>query len=144
MEMKSRRDLLLFVVLFVLTGCARRPAPANHRQPLVSPSGKYVLTLPIERAPAYANARVWKVTISDRQGDVLYKDNTSTFVGYLMVYWIWDAADRVWLYNSDDGRTFFWELTDGKWVKKEWTKDEGERTVRALAPPPSLYPDYAK
>jgi hypothetical protein len=83
------------------SGCTRK-AKTNQRSPSTSPSGKYVLTVPIERDPTVGNLRYWRVTISDTTGKQLHKDN-SKFIGALNVYWCWDSADRVWLYNSDDG-----------------------------------------
>ena len=84
------------------------------------------------------------MTISDLQGNVLYKDDASDSVGYLKTYWIWDGQDRVWLYNSDDGRVFYWALTDGTWVKTEWKSGGKKGAPMKPVPPPSLYPDYAK
>jgi hypothetical protein len=40
----------------------------------------------------------------------------SEFVGYLNAYWLWDSQDRLWLYNSDTGRVFFWELSGNRIV----------------------------
>ena len=56
------------IALTTLTGCrdrSRSTPNGNQRQPLTSPSGKYVLTIPIEREPDYHNAPLWKITISD-------------------------------------------------------------------------------
>jgi hypothetical protein len=94
--------------------------------------------MPIEPQPGSA-MRVWKVTISDQNQSVLYKDVGSTFAGQFNVYWIWDASDRLWLYNSDDGMVYFWELQNGAWSKNRW-----ERASSEIKPPLDVYPDYAK
>jgi hypothetical protein len=67
---------------------------------------------------------------------VLYKDEASTMVGAMNVYWGWDAQDRVWVYNSDDGKVWRWELADDGWKKTESHRGAGiTEWVR---------PDYAK
>jgi len=110
---------------------------------LTSPSGKFVLTVPIEKRSGY-NARVWKVTISDRQGRQLYKDNASEFVGNLKVYWIWDEEDRVWLYNSDTSEVFYWELMGSEWIKVRWGYGKTKEMEGDLTPPSELYPPYVE
>ena len=136
--------LLLFLVVTLSCGQTRSPSPLNQQQPLPSPSGQYVLTVPIEEGLAYDNFQVWQVTIADAQGNLLYKDEQSRFVGTLNVYWVWDADDRVWLYNSDTGRVFFWEPGDGTWVKTEWGYGRVREIERDVEPPPELYPPYVK
>ena len=111
----------------------------NQVQGIISPSGKFVLELPIELQttnPKYAGTEVWKVSISDSAGTVLYKDEASTMVGNLNVYWGWDEKDRVWVYNSDDGMIWRWELQTNAWVKIESTKEDGI--------PDFVLPDYEK
>lgn len=146
--MKRRRYLVLLLHLALALGCRRTlPLPPNLQQSSISPSGKYVLTVPIEpneTNPEYADTKVWKVTIRDQDGDLLYKDDESEFVGYLNAYWVWGSQDRVWLYNSDTGRVFFWESSDGEWLKTEWGHGKVREIDRDLAPPPELYPSYVQ
>ena len=105
--MNTNHRFLLCLLVVLLSGCR---GPAYHKpfqdQPLVSPSGKYVLTVPIEKAAD--DRRYWRVTISDRNGNVLFKDD-SEFPARFNVYWTWDNSDRVWLKNSDNGYTYYWE-----------------------------------
>jgi len=75
------------ILAVTIAGCAPPAPKPNKVQPMPSPSGKFVLTIPIERNPAYHNSPVWKVTISDGTGSQLYKDDSSEFVGNLNVYW---------------------------------------------------------
>jgi len=118
----------------------------NQRQPLVSPSGKYVLTVPIERSrqdrgPLGFGLPYWHVTISDPKGQVVYRDPNESFVGIRNVYWVWGQADRVWLFDSDGGAVYVYEQTDGTWSRHEWGHGTGY-TAQGITPPPSLYPDY--
>jgi len=116
-----------------------KPSPKqNQIQPLVSPSGKYVLTLPIDVNPNYHHLRVWKVTIAKPDGTVLYRDDSSKFGGTFNVYWLWDSADRVWLYNSDDGAEFYWEFDGTKWNKTSWEKQSQKDPT--IKPPENLIP----
>jgi hypothetical protein len=89
---KRRHVLVLLLGLALVFGCRRTESlPPNQKRSSVSPSGRYVLTVPIEpneTNPEYAGTKVWKVTISDQDGNLLYKDNDSEFVGYLNVYWL--------------------------------------------------------
>ena len=112
------------------------PKP-NQRTPSISPGGKFVLTVPIERDPTDRNLPFWRVTISDASGKQLYKDD-SKFIGTLNVYWCWDSADRVWLYNSDNGAIYVWQLVDGQWRRSRFTEDG------PLQPPDELLPDYER
>jgi hypothetical protein len=129
------------MLAMTLLGCVTRQRRPNQRQPLPSPSGKYVLTVPIEPNPNYHNSDVWKVTISDANGTVLYKDESSKYVGHLNVYWVWDEADRAWLYNSDDGEVYFWEFDGTNWNKTNWGYGRTDRKIeREIEQPASLYP----
>ncbi len=129
----------------LVAGCSlREGAPANQQQPSKSPSGKYVLTVPIKAHSTQPGDRMWRVTIQDAQGKLLYQDTTSDFVGNLNVYWAWDGDDRVWLYSSDTGDVFFWEPAGGAWVKAHWGYGRTRQIERDLAPPAGLYPHYVK
>lgn len=123
----SRIACFALACAFGTAGCNPPKPPADQTEPLVSPSGKYVLTLPIEkntRNPEYATSKVWKVTIHDSAGVLEYKDEDSTMVGYLNVYWSWDTKDRVWVYNSDNGKVLRWEKQGRIWRNSEITGEE--------------------
>jgi hypothetical protein len=131
----------------LLTGCAPPSPKPNQQQGALSPSGRYVVRVPIETNttdPAISGTPVWKVTILYARGTVLYKDENSTFVGALNVYWLWDDSDRLWLYNSDDGTVHFWELTRDDWQKHRWGYGRKKEIEREISPPDSLYPGYVK
>lgn len=153
--MTARTEIVLWLCVsgVLLTSCSQRP---NQKQTLKSPSGRYVLTVPIEPNPTRGGSdRWWTVTITDSHGNQLYKDADSDFAGWLNAYWVWDQADRVWLYNSDDGRVFFWEATSPTsqstsqsasvtWTKTEWSGDDTALRDRGVAPPLEVYPDYIR
>ena len=119
---------------------------SNRRQPLKSPSGKYVLTVPIERSKERRGSLgfgspYWHVTISDPNGNILYRDPEEDFPGWFGTYWVWDEEDRVWLYGSDSG-TFFYECTDRIWTRHEWVYGKTVLGEKYIGPPESLYPRY--
>ncbi len=119
--------------------CGRQPGSPLQEQFLESPGGSYVLSVPIRVNPEYGGAEVWAVTIEDPEGNILYSDGSSEFVAGLNVYWCWDEEDRVWLYNSDDGRVWFWEAAGTEWRKTLWgCGSDHVVTGGAPAPPDSL------
>ncbi len=119
---------------------------ANRRQPLLSPSGRYTLTIPIERTGQRRGLLrfrlpYWHVTILRPDGKVLYRDPENSFPGWFSVYWIWDQNDRAWLYDSEGHGTYLYEQVDGLWTKRRWKEDE-RQTTGDVEPPLSLYPRY--
>lgn len=107
----------------------------NQRQSLESPSGKYTLRMPIE------NHR-WRLKVYDAKGRLEYVDD-SDFNGILSVYWVWDNADRVWLYNSDDGREYYWAKENGQWRRHLYDESSEKEFLAGIRPPLALFPDYA-
>lgn len=120
--MKNFRNILLLIGLVCVASCGFRSKKRNQIQNLPSPSGNYVLQVPIESNtsdPRYSGTAVWKVTILDRAGRQEYKDEGSTMVGNLNIYWGWDSSDQVWVYNSDDAGVTRWTKSAEGWVKHE-------------------------
>lgn len=105
----------LYLLAFLSLACCRESS--GQRQGLPSPSGVYVLSVPVERDAE--RRQVWRLTIADREGKVLFKDPYSGPAA-LNVYWTWDADERAWLYSSDSGRVFFYERTRDGWQESEW------------------------
>ena len=138
--------LLLCLIIGLGAGCVKpgRAQKPDQQSPLTSPSEKYVLTMPIEKDTTRRNFSYWHVTISDRDGKVVHKDTTSTFVGHLNVYWTWDQDDRVWLYNSDDGTVWFWEQADGAWTKNKYGYGRTKEIDREIAPPKKFYNNHVR
>jgi hypothetical protein len=124
----------------------REPEP-NQREPVTSPSGNYVLTVPIERSetqtgPFGYGLPFWHVTISEPNGAVVYRDPNEQFHGIHNVYWTWGDDDRVWLYDSDDGTVYFYERAEGNWTRAVWGQGRTGHSERDIAPPEALYPAY--
>jgi hypothetical protein len=135
--MKNIAIIVLIPAVGFSSAC--RPRPKNETQNLPSPSGDYVVRIPIEENtsdPAYKGTGVWKVTILNKAGSEEYKDTDSTMVGNLRIYWGWDVRDQVWVYNSDDGRITRWSKDSGAWVKHEAQDKSGI--------PAGILPDYAR
>ena len=112
----------------------------NQTQHLPSRDGRYTVDVPIEKS-AKKKGVFWKVTIRDHSGKQLYKDDDSDFIGYLNVYWLWDNRDRLWLYCSDEGTVFMWEMEKGRWIKRKWGTRNEPRTGREDSPPDGLFED---
>ena len=131
----NTKYLLCGLCALMVVSCGRGYHKKNQEQPLVSPSGKYVLTVPIERAAD--RLHYWRVTISNVNGNVLFKDD-SEFVGHLNVYWSWDDRDRVWLKNSDNGYTYYWEIDDkNAWRRYQCKEDKPLSYSASPSPTPT-------
>jgi hypothetical protein len=137
--------MLIFMLVSSLieTDESRHQEP-NKRQSVISPSGKYVLTVPIERSkvdrgPLGFGEPYWYVTISDPNGNIIYRDPEEDFPGRFGTYWIWDEKDRVWIFGSDSGICYY-EHADGTWTRHGW----GESNNDDIEPPESLYPGSFK
>jgi len=139
---KQDNYLILLLVTLLASGCrSSNRTPVNLQQSLVSPNGRYTLSVLLEENqvnPEYSGTKVWKVMISEAE-QVVYKDDGSEFVGNLMVYWLWDTEDRVWLYNSDTAEVYFWEFVDSEWTKTKWGAGQECELDREIAPPADLY-----
>jgi uncharacterized protein YcfL len=134
-----RKILGLFVTICVtiLMSCqGAQVNKPNQKQRFVSPSGRYILNVPIEEADEGKN-HYWRVTISDNKGTIVFKDDSPLFARF-NVYWYWDKSDRVWLVNSDNGNTYYWEVDEnGQWQRTQWQKENS----KGLVPPRELYPE---
>lgn len=116
----------------------------GQQQPLVSPDGNYVLTVPVnESALKMAGTPVWMVTITYLDGGVVYQDRMSEFPARFAVYWDWGPEGRVWLYNSNDGSVWFWE-DRGDWIKWMWGHGRQREIDYDIWPPESIYPAYVE
>ena len=114
-------SLTCFFMLIVSTSCSPDPPKPNQTQDLPSPSGKYVLSAPLEKDVNYPDqpgAKVRRITIFKADGTLEYKDESAIAVGLLFdLHWGWDAQDQVWIYNSDDGGITRWTKESGEWTK---------------------------
>lgn len=139
----SAPALLLALALIGALFRTKSDQPVNRQQPSTSPSGKYVLTVPIERAKRPGLLRFgppyWHVTISDLNGRVLYRDPQKQFPGWFGAHWVWDKQDRVWIFSYDSGTVFF-ECVDSVWTRHKWSPNDKGYKQRGISPPGLLYP----
>jgi hypothetical protein len=140
------RHIAAAVALLMLAGgCFSASTARGRQQPLVSPDGNYVLTVPVNESqlPEMSGTPVWMVTISHVDGGVVHQDRMSEFPASFEVYWDWGPEGRVWLYNSDDGSVWFWE-DRGDWIKWMWGHGRNREIDYDIRPPESIYPDYVE
>ena len=134
---------LLLVLLLIFPLRIKDPNSerlTNRQQNLVSPSGKYILTVPVKRIKQKSlsfGSPFLIVTISDPNGNVIYQDEEQTFPAWFGTYWMWDQQDRMWIFGSDAG-TYFYDNINGNWIKNDLSEDLG------IVPPESLYPESIK
>ena len=133
---------LLVGALLVISGCA---GVADERvlddaEEHVSPSGEYSLSLPAEESDD--GKEYWFVTITDVDGNEVYRDEEAEFPVSVPVYWVWDEENRAWLYSTDSGRVYVWINSDEGWQKHLWGLGKYHRKYReAIEPPEHLFPE---
>ena len=151
----------LICLVLTVDGCCRQmESKPNQQSPSTSPSGLYVLRVPVVAVEDSRGKTLhfWMPEIADSSGKLPYKDNEG-FPARFNVYWCWDSEDRVWLYNSDDGKVWFWEQPqriapkashsfgdpdEANWTRNYWGYGKKNECGLDISPPASLYPDYVK
>ncbi len=134
---------LTTALMLACCGCFGSRCPSERFRPIRSPNGLYMLYAPVSWSES-AGADVSKVTITDTTGIVLFVDGQSDFIATLSVYFAWDDDDRAWLYSSDDGTVWFYEMRGEAWTKNLWGAGRTRSTARDLMPPPGLFPEYVR
>ena len=117
------------------------PSPfqeANQKSPTRSPDGTY-------EARISAPTAGWKIKISEVGGKKDWIKQTE-FVSHLNIYWAWDADNRFWIRNSDDGSIYFIEKRKNNWNTARWGNEwEGkteDNIPTDIAPPKELLSSY--
>jgi len=127
---------LLVVIGMVLPKATR---PPNQQNPARSSDGAY-------EARFSSPSPGWDIAIRDLRSKTKWKIETE-FLPHLRIYWLWDDANRLWIYNSDDGGVHVLALENGRWDMRRWghghSPDRQSAVPDGLAPPASLYPPYA-
>lgn len=119
---------LLLVLLATLAGCRR---PPNRALPQPSPDGRYVFNF--ERgAPVIREGRVR-----------VFRDTAPPFRKTPDLYWLWDAGDRLWIYDDAAKHVFYYERTPTGWRRRRWSGVRSAHPERDLLPPLGLYPPCA-
>ena len=114
----------------------------------LSPGGSYRLVIEngLDRYPKEKQKWYWYVRIEDPvSGRVLYREENLEMVATSSIYRCWETDERFWIRNSDDGRVYFWERTQGeKWRCSLWGFVHGDTAEcvveRELQPPDSILP----
>lgn len=121
---------LLLVLLVALSAEARAKGPQDS--PVAAPDGRHVARVDILPKPCLKGfSECWVVSIHKASGGEVFRDDRG-FPAFFNVYWEWDAQGRLWLYNSDDGAMFIYEVRSGSWARRE--ASDGERK----ATPPKM------
>lgn len=107
--------------------------PANRNPFLTSPSGKYILSIPVDEPD-------WKITIYDPENRSLFLDE-SEFTGHGQAYWLWGENDILWLYDAKTDSVYFWEKKNDSWNAQKWGSRSQSSSDRELTPPAGLFPD---
>lgn len=127
---------LLFLLGLVLPASARAP---NKQNPALSPDGQF-------EAHFSSPASGWDVVVVDRKSGRKHKEE-APFMPHLQIYWHWDADNRLWIYNSDDGSVHLLNRDRDKWLMSRWgyghRTDSDPGVPPGLTPPAELYPPYA-
>jgi len=157
-RLSTRAKFLSCLLPVILGGFLFCHTSVFHRNPkMLSPTKRYTAEISVDE-------RVWHVLFTDRETGAQY-EGTTDFLAWLNVYWQWDNQDRLWAYNSDDGRIWYWMHDGSRWVQTAYGSDDdrerswihdGSRWVEtahggsdaprdlAVKPPAGLLPDYAK
>ena len=106
--------------------------------PLVSPGKKYTLKVIVIEENKNGFNSWWQIEIADTQNNILLLDKDS-FPANFNIYWNWDNEERLWVYNSDDGKIYYWEFISGKWAQTEYDRESSK-----LIPAKDLLPVYEK
>ena len=104
---------------------------AGQQQGLASPDGGLSVRVPIVAMQGRDFATYWCPEITALDGTVRFQDSVC-FPARFNVYWGWDAQQRLWVYNSDDGRVWIYAEGPEGWDRQAWERD-GE-----LEPPAEL------
>lgn len=110
----------------LLAGCAA--PPANRVLPQRSPDGRYAFDFD-RGIPLIREGR-----------RMALRDEAAPFRKGPDLYWLWDEADRLWLYRASDGAVGYYTRDAEGWRRHVWTGERSARPERDLLPPLGLYP----
>lgn len=116
------RVVVLVLIMSLLVSACEDKYQSSHdfvatpEKPALSPSGKFILAvLPADDEKVHA----YRFQIRDPMDHPLFTSQ-DRFMARHRTYFLWDQADRIWVYSGDVG-TFFWELkNDTAWEKRSW------------------------
>jgi len=119
---KFKKIFLILLPVILLSGCRTKHSNEGQIQPLTSPTGEFIVEMPILKSNSRLDYPVWTPTIKDKLGNIVYSDNSSNLSGYHKSYWDWGTipetgADNLWVYNSDTGEVTVYYSSYGEWEK---------------------------
>ena len=117
---------LLLILLLLLAGC--RSVPTNRVLPQRSPDGRYVFEF---------SGGVPQIRAGRR---LELRDETAPFRKNRHLYWLWDENDRLWLYQDDTKKVYYYQRDPGGWRRYFWSGKRSRHPERDLLPPLGLYP----
>ncbi|NLF29677.1 MAG: hypothetical protein GX591_02175 [Planctomycetes bacterium] len=134
--------LTLLAVAFSMPACRKAGRGTGDGYPvLTSPSGTWRALRATGRRPGDTRD-VWAIGILDDDGNLVFEDQTD-FVALLNIHLGWDDGDRLWLYNSDDGRLYYYARGHQGWKRTAYDKAMAEGPD-PLAPPVGFLPEHAR
>lgn len=105
------------IALYANRTTPRDPFVAKPDAPASSPSGKFQLSVLVDRSAGYQRFVIHSRNRTD--GTPLFTCPDSFSIHHT-TFFLWDQADRVWVYSGDVG-TFFWEhAADGAWNRSTY------------------------
>ena len=117
---------LLLVLLLLLAGC--RHVEPNRALPQKSPSGRYVFDFSGGVPELRAGGRV------------VLRAAAAPFRKNPHLYWLWDDADRLWIYDETSKRVYYYQRGAHGWRRRYWSGKRSAHPERDLLPPLGLYP----
>ncbi len=87
--------------------------------------------MPISKSNKNLDYPVWTPTIKDKNGKIIYTDQSSNLSGYHNSYWDWgvipeNGNDILWVYNSDIGEVTNYYTKNGNWKKSIYDIKNGK------------------
>jgi hypothetical protein len=147
------RILIIMSLIFLAGGCdrCRSDDPVNEtNRKAVTTSYDNAYTAGIKAVPLNKGGfkSFWSIEIKNREGATIVKNNES-FPAMFNIYWKWDSGNRLWIYNSDDNKVYYFLCLENLcgfnfwgWGRKSMyiTGKQGEE----INPPEGLFPEYVK
>ena len=132
--------VLVFMLLMMPLSCGKSDEGERFTDypTATSPDGKWVAKRSAGPRHGYVND-VWTIRITDAEGQVVFTDHTD-FTAVLNVYVMWDEDHFLWLYNSDDGRVYYYSQGPTGWQRDRYCEEDHEGRQDAVGPPSDLFP----
>lgn len=124
----------LWVVIILGMALPKPPPLPNQVSPSTSPSGLYEVSVRAQGG--------WEFHIRSTNDQKKWTVETA-IMSHFSVYWVWDAQDRLWIYNSDSARVSFLRRTVDGWQTVTWgySRTRDAEFTENLQPPEALYPE---